>query len=125
MANSKEVFLAYVEAYNRKEVERMLSFFDDACVFENISGGKVAVRTEGKAELAALATKPAAACAFRKQTIVSLIEARGKIAAEVSFEALLQADLTPELKASTRLQVRGVSICEISNDKIVRLTDYS
>ena len=48
-----------------------------------------------------------------------------KLAAEIDYHALLQADLSPELKAGTRLELRGVSILEFADGKIVRLTDYS
>ena len=34
-------------------------------------------------------------------------------------------DLTPELKAGSRLDLRGVSVLEFSGGKIVRLTDYT
>jgi hypothetical protein len=31
----------------------------------------------------------------------------------------------PELKAGSRLDLRGISVCEFSGGKIVRLSDYS
>ena len=40
----KELFLGYVKAYNAREVETMLGFFDDACVFENISAGTIQLK---------------------------------------------------------------------------------
>jgi steroid delta-isomerase-like uncharacterized protein len=123
--NTKDLFLRYIEAYNAKDVETMLSFFDDACVFENISGGKVTVCTRGKADLEALAKKSAAAFASREQRVIALTEGQGRIVAEISYHAVLQTDLTPELKAGSRLNLRGVSVCEFSGGKIVRLTDYS
>jgi hypothetical protein len=49
--SAQEVLRAYIDAYNAKDVSAMLACFDDACVFENISGGKITVRTKGKAEL--------------------------------------------------------------------------
>ena len=39
--NTKDLFLEYLKAYNAKDVDAMLTFFDEACVFENISGGKI------------------------------------------------------------------------------------
>ena len=33
----KDLFLEYVKAYNSKDVSGMLAFFDEACVFENIT----------------------------------------------------------------------------------------
>ena len=123
--SAKELLLGYIKAYNAKDVSAMLSFFDEACLFENISGGKVTVRTEGKAELEALARKSVEAFASREQKILFLIEGEGRIAAEIDYHAVLQADLSPELKAGSRLALRGVSVCEFSGGKIVRLSDYS
>ncbi len=57
--------------------------------------------------------------------ILSLTEGQGRIAAEIDYHAVLQADLSLELKACRRLDLRGVSVCEFSGEKIIRLTDYS
>jgi hypothetical protein len=123
--SGKDLFLGYIKAYNAKDVSGMLIFFDEACVFENISGGKVTVRTEGKAELEALARRSADAFASREQKVISLTEGQGRIAAEIDYHGVLQADLSPELKAGSRLDLRGISVCEFSGGKIVRLSDYS
>ena len=122
---SKRLFLSYIQAYNAKDVDAMLSFFDDACVFENISGGKVTIRTDGKAELEALARKTAPAFASREQKVMSLTEGQGRVVAEIDYHAVLQADLSPELKAGSRLDLRGVTVCEFAGGKIHRLSDYS
>ncbi len=123
--NEKAVFLQYIRAYNRKDVESMLSFFDENCVFENVSAGKATVHTTGKAELKALAEKSAAAFAWREQKVVLVIREPDRLAAEIEYHGVLQLDLTPELKAGTRLELRGVSVVEFSGQKIIRLTDYS
>jgi len=123
--NDRELLQEYIRAYNANDVGRMLTFFDENCVFENVSGGKVNVRTKGKAELEALARKAASAFAWREQKVISLTEGQGRIAAEIDYHALLQADLAPNLKAGSRLDLRGVSVLEFVGGKIVRLTDYS
>ena len=123
--SDKELFLGYIEAYNAKDVSRMLNFFADDCVFENISAGKVTVRTQGKAELEALARKSAAAFSSREQRVRTLTGGQGGLVAEIEFRGVLQADLTPELKAGNHLDLRGVSVFEFSGGKIVRLSDYS
>jgi hypothetical protein len=120
-----DLFLSYIKAYNAKDVSTMLAFFDDACVFENISGGKVIVRTQGRSELEALANKAAQAFASREQRVLSLTEGQGRVVAEIDYHAILQADLSPEMKAGSRLDLRGVSVCEFAGGKIVRLSDYS
>jgi hypothetical protein len=123
--SDKELFLGYIATYNAMDVGRMLSFFDDNCVFENISTGKVTVRTQGKAELEALARKSAGAFSSREQRVLTLTAGQGCIIAEIEYHGVLQADLTPDLKAGSHLELRGVSVVEFSGGKIVRLSDYS
>ncbi len=65
-----DVLSGYVKAYNAKDVNTMLSFFHEDCVFENVSAGRVTVRTNGKAELEVLARKSAEAFAFREQKVL-------------------------------------------------------
>ncbi len=121
----KDVFLAYLKAYNAKDVSAMLTCFDEACVFENISAGKLTVRTQGKAELEALAKRSAEAFASREQKVLSLTEGEGRIVAEIEYHGILHADPSPEVKAGSRLDLRGVTVCEGVGGRIVRLTDYS
>jgi steroid delta-isomerase-like uncharacterized protein len=123
--SDRALILGYIEAYNAKDVGAMLTFFHDECVFENIAAGKVTVRTEGKAEFATLARKSAEAFATREQKVISLTEGQGRMVAEIDYHAVLQADLSPELKAGSRLELRGVSVFELAGGKIVRLSDYS
>ena len=123
--SSQDVLREYIDAYNTKDVSAMLAFFDDACVFENISGGKITVRTEGKAKLEALARKSAQLFATREQKVVSVTEGQGRIVAEIAYHAVWQADLSPELKAGSRLDLRGISLFEFAGEKIIRLSDYS
>jgi steroid delta-isomerase-like uncharacterized protein len=123
--NDEALFLGYIKAYNAKDVNRMLTFFAEDCVFENVSGGKVTVRTTGKAELEMLARRSAEAFASREQKVISLTQGQGRIVAEIDYHAVLQADLTPDLKPGSRLDLRGVSVVQFSGGKMVRLTDYS
>jgi ketosteroid isomerase-like protein len=103
----------------------MLTCFDEHCVFENISAGKVTARTKGKAELDAMARRSAEAFVSREQKVISLTQEQGRIVAEIDYRAVLQVDLTPDLKAGSRLELRGISVVEFSDGKIIRLSDYS
>jgi ketosteroid isomerase-like protein len=123
--SNQALFRGYLQAYNSKDVSRMLAYFDDACVFENISAGKVTVRTAGKAELEALARRSAEAFASREQKVITLTEDQDRIAAEIEYRAVLGTDLSPELKAGSQLDLRGISVLEFSSGRIVRLSDYS
>jgi hypothetical protein len=123
--NAQDLILEYIQAYNAKDIGAMMALIDDGCVFENISGGKVTVRTQSKTELESLARQSAAVFATREQKVISLTEGQGRVIAEIDYHAILQSDLSPDLKAGSELNLRGVSVFEISGGKIVRLTDYS
>lgn len=123
--NARDLIIEYINAYNAKDVDAMLTFFDDACVFENISGGKVTVCIQGKAELETLGRRSAAAFASREQKVLSLTDGQNRIVAEIEYHAVLQADLSPDLKAGSCLDLRGVSVFELAGGKILSLTDYS
>lgn len=123
--NHEAVFRDYVDAYNAGDVKRMVSFFDDDCVFENISAGKVTARTVGKPALEALARKSAQSFASREQKVVTLTRGDDRVVAEVDFSGLLQTDLSPELPSGTRMRLRGVTVADFANGRIVRLTDYN
>ena len=125
MSEAQQVFREYLDAYNAKDVGAMLGCFGDGCVFENISGGKVTARTQGKAELEALARKSADAFESREQRLLSLTEGQDRLVAEIDYHAKLQSDLSPELRAGCEIKLRGVSVLEFAGGKIVRLTDYS
>jgi hypothetical protein len=121
----RDLFLEYVRAYNAKDVRGMLALFDEACVFENISAGKITVRTEGKAALEALARRSAETFASREQKVLSVTEEAARIVAEIDYQAVLQMDLSPGLRAGSELRLRGISVFEFSGGMIVRLSDYS
>ena len=65
------------------------------------------------------------AFASREQRVTSLTEEQGRVVAEIDYHAFLQTDVSPQLKAGSRLDLRGVSVCEFANGKIIRLSDYS
>lgn len=123
--NAQELILGYITAYNAKDVDAMLTFFDDACVFEQISGGKVTVRTEGKVELSGSARRSAEVFATRGQNLLSLTEGQGRVVVEIECHAVLRTDLSPGTKAGSRLDLQGVSVFELGGAKILRLSDYS
>ena len=123
--NARDLLAAYIRAYNARDVDAMVACFDEQCVFENISGGKVTVRAEGKAELEALARRSVEAFASREQKLISITEGEDRIVAEIDYHAVLQADLSPDLKSGSELKLRGVSVFELSGRKIIRLSDYS
>ncbi len=123
--SARELFQGYIDAYNARDVDRMLSHFAENCVFENISAGKLTVRTQGKPELERLARKSAAAFGWRDQRLQTVLQEQQMLVAEIEFRGELKSDFGPDMKAGTVLQLRGVSVVQFAGRKIARLTDYS
>jgi hypothetical protein len=126
LANERQrVVFGIHKGLQRQGCERDARLLCRCRVFENIAAGKVTVRTQGKTELEALARKSADAFSSREQRVLTLTGGQGGLVAEIDYRGVLQADLTPELKAGNHLELRGVSVFEFSDGKIVRLSDYS
>ena len=123
--SNKDLFLEYIRAYNAKDVSGMVALFDDTCLFENVSGGKSTVRTEGRAALELLARQSAAVFASREQKVISLTEGQGRVVAEIEYHGIVEKDFPPHFKRGERIDLRGVSVAQFESGKIVRLSDYS
>ncbi len=119
-----ELIKAYIESYNAKDVPGMLALLDDKVVFENISSHSGLTRTQSKKEFEHLAVQSLAYFTERKQTIRFLIETENAVSVEIDYYAVVAADFPDASKAGQTLQMRGVSIFEIRENKITRISDY-
>jgi steroid delta-isomerase-like uncharacterized protein len=115
----------YIEAYNRKDVSRMLSCFADDVVFENVSNGAVTMRTEGKEALGALAQQAAQAFVERRQTVKSLVASDHGVALEIVYDAVVALDLPNGWKAGQSIHLRGASFFRLRDGLIAELIDIS
>lgn len=61
----------------------------------------------------------------RKQIVRFLVQGTEAAAVEIDYVATLAQDLPNGLKAGQQLQLRGVSIFEVKQGKISRISDYS
>ncbi len=124
METQKALVENYIKAYNAIEVESMLEFFTEDCLFENVSNSGHSTVCHGKAQLRQLAMQTAQVFAKRQQTVKNWVIGDGKIVAEIDYEATFAMDLPNGIKAGQELKLRGVSVYEIEGDKIRRLADY-
>ncbi|MEX1829804.1 nuclear transport factor 2 family protein [Luteibacter sp. CQ10] len=114
---------AYVEAYNRFDIEGMLATLADGVHFEHHAGGALAVATDGKAEFEKLARVGAAMFASRRQTLVSLEEQEGRVAATLDFHGEIAEDIPEGPRAGTVIEMRGTSAFGFDDGRIALVID--
>ncbi|OZI07299.1 hypothetical protein BWI93_14770 [Siphonobacter sp. BAB-5385] len=121
----EEIIQAYLTAYNAKDVPAMLALLDEAIFFENVSNASGITATQSKSEFETLALQSLHFFSERRQSVRFQVLSNTAAAVEIDYHATLAQDLPNGLKAGETLQLRGVSIFEVSQGKITRISDYS
>lgn len=121
----RSVVEAYLEAYNRFDVEGMLRLMAPSVVFENYSGGILTARTEGIDQLGSMARQSAALFSERTQTLLSYTGSDTAGTARIRFEATLAVDLEGVGGAGTRMSLEGRSDFRFAGVRISYLADFS
>lgn len=125
MQNLPSVIEAYIEAYNRKDVEGMLACLADNVSFQNISGGEVTAEASDKQSFAEMAKFGASAFETRWQEVTNSITVAGTTLVEIDYSAVVSTDLPNGWKAGQNLAFSGSSAFHIVDEKIVSIVDES
>lgn len=125
MIEREQIIQNYIEAYNQFDVDKMVADFDESIVFENIQNGETNLTLNGIKEFTAQAEKAKEYFSVRKQTITSLVQDKITAIVEINYYAVLAMDFPNGLKAGQELNMKGKSIFQFSDNKIVRLADMS
>ncbi|MFS0838888.1 nuclear transport factor 2 family protein [Paenibacillus sp. 1P03SA] len=115
----------YVEAYNAFDIDGMLLLLHEEVVFRNISNGVVNAETKGKEAFRELAGQSKKLFSQRCQTITEVNFADDRLEAEIDYEGTLAADLPNGLKAGEKITLKGKSVFEIEDGKVLLIEDYS
>ncbi|MFA0962924.1 nuclear transport factor 2 family protein [Roseivirga sp. BDSF3-8] len=116
---------SYVRAYNNFDIEGMTQNLDEDMVFENISNGKVDLRTEGLEEFRQQAESAKQYFKQREQIIESWDFSGSTVRIAIQYKALLAIDLPNGLKSGDTLEIEGESEFEFVDGKIKKITDKS
>ena len=112
----------YFAAWNSQDVERILSFFTDDCLYEDVALKRI---VRGKAELQALLESVFTDIAGLKMDIKSVFSSGNWVASEWTMSGRFVHSSDPLLTATGKsFLVRGATVFELSNGKISRNTDY-
>lgn len=121
----KHIIENYIQSYNNFDVAGMIKDLHEHIVFQNISNGKVDIRTEGIEEFKKQAEAATHYFTQRKQSVVSWEFNNSKILIHVHYEATLAMDFPNGLKRGNTLTLKGTSEFEFDNERIKRITDKS
>ncbi|GAB3965392.1 hypothetical protein GCM10028806_04510 [Spirosoma terrae] len=121
----EEIILGYIDAYNNKDVPAMVALLDEQIIFENVSNTSGVMQLNSRQEFEQLALQSVNYFSERKQIVRFLVQGAEAAAVEIDYVATLAQDLPNGLKAGQQLQLRGVSIFEVKQGKISRISDYS
>lgn len=125
MEHQKNTIENYISSYNEFDIEGMTKNLSEDVVFENISNGKVDVRTKGLIEFKKQAESAKQYFIKRKQTVESWKFEDSKVIIEIDYNAVLAIDLPNGLKIGDTLKLKGQSEFEFESGKIKSITDKS
>lgn len=123
MQKLPNVIAAYIEAYNRKDVDAMLACLADDVAFQNFTEGKLTAEAKDKKAFGKMAQFGAQAFSVRKQTVTNTITVSDTTLAEIDYEATVAADLPNGWKSGQELSLRGASLFQVRDGKIVTIVD--
>lgn len=121
----KQIVENYIRAYNSFDIDGMTQNLDENIVFENISNGKVDLRTEGLKAFKKQAESAKQYFNQRKQTIESWEFKDSVVIININYKAILAIDLPNGLKSGDALTLNGKSEFEFVDGKIKRISDKS
>lgn len=121
----KLIIEKYIDAYNAFDIKGMTKNLNENIVFENISNGKVDVRTEGINDFTKQAESAKQYFKERNQTIDFWNFDEQKVTIEIDYKATLAIDLPNGLKVGDTLELKGKSEFDFEDLIIIKITDKS
>ena len=121
----KQIIEHYINAYNRFDVDGMLTNLHDDIVFENISNGQVDLSLQGKAAFRVQAEQAATYFSQRQQSITSWKMSEQQVGIEIDYEGTFAQDMPNGAKKGDILKLKGSSTFLFQEDLIIRIEDKS
>ncbi len=121
----KSIVENYLNSYNDFDIDGMTKDLTDNVVFENVSNGKVELRTEGIGEFRKQAELAKQYFTQRKQLVESWEYIDTKVIIGIHYEAILAMDFPNGMKTGDTLKLKGKSEFDFEDGKIKSITDKS
>ncbi|WP_202700580.1 nuclear transport factor 2 family protein [Flavobacterium sp. UGB4466] len=125
MIDRERIIKNYVEGYNQFDIDKMTADFSRDIVFENIQNGEVNMTLNGLNEFKEQAENAKAYFSTRSQVITVLNHFESKTEIEIDYHAVLAMDFPNGMKAGEELNLKGKSVFEFLDNKILKLSDIS
>jgi hypothetical protein len=125
MSITKDIIDSYINAYNRFDVNEMVSVLHPDIEFKNIANGDLTLHLQGIDAFKEQALKATAWFTQRKQTVTSMNVLPDSVEVLIDYEAILAVDTAHGLKAGTKISMKGKSIFRFAANRIVYLEDIS
>lgn len=106
----EEIIKAYIDAYNRFDVEGMLKDLHEAIHFRNIANHEVNLEITDKEAFRAQAEEAKSLFLERTQTIEDITIDGNKVEVAINYEGKLAVNLPNGLNAGDWLRLKGKSI---------------
>lgn len=122
----EKIIQEYIDAYNNKDVDRMIEKLSDDVLFKNISNNEVTFSIQGKDAFREQAVAALSYFSTRKQIILKFRDKGNTVEIDVAYEAIAAMDFPNGIKKGDEVKLKGKSIFKFSQDgEIVKLTDIS
>jgi steroid delta-isomerase-like uncharacterized protein len=122
---SEELISAYIDAYNRFDLDAMCALLSSDIRFEHHANGELGAEASGLSAFRALAETGAALFADREQRVMALKIDGRHARADIAFRGTLAADIPGGPPAGTVLALNGSSEFIVENGRISQIIDRS
>lgn len=125
MIDREKIIENYIAGYNQFDIDKMVADFDDKILFENIQNGEVNMTLSGLKEFRNQAEEAKKYFSEREQTITLFTHSENQSEIAINYRAVLSMDFPNGMQKGQELNLKGKSVFEFLDDKIVRLADIS
>ncbi|GGE99740.1 nuclear transport factor 2 family protein [Hymenobacter cavernae] len=124
-SSSPQIVEAYIEAYNRFDIDGMVRHLHDDVVFKNISNGEVNLTTTGKDDFRQQAEQAKQYFSQRAQRVTNWQTTDDRIEVLIDYSAVAAIEFPNGLKPGDTLHLQGKSVFQFADGKIISIEDIS
>lgn len=121
----KQIVQAYIEAYNRFDVDGMVADLHDEVVFKNITNGEMNLTTTGKESFRQQAEQAKQYFSEREQRVTNWQVAGNQVEVLIDYTGVAAIEFPNGLKPGDTLKMQGKSVFQLEGGNILSIEDIS